>query len=52
MKDGDIGSNIQFKVKPEDRKGEKLVPPGTLRMTNCPIRRIWIGSIEGCQDQE
>lgn len=43
---------IPYTLQGEKKKGnynhEKLLPPGTLRMTSCPTRRIWIGSIEGC----
>jgi hypothetical protein len=39
---------INLAIKEWKNKQGNLLPPGTLRMTNCPILRIWIGSIEGC----
>lgn len=30
----------------------KFLPPGTLSITSCPTLRIWIGSTEGCTNQD
>lgn len=42
-----LGPKILKFTKKDMRENKKALPPGTLRMASCPMRRIWIGSIDG-----
>lgn len=43
---------ISWQRKYSNKESLKLLPPGTPRMISCPTRRIWMGSIEGCRNNE